>query len=76
MSTDLLFQYRVDMCITGHVHAYQRTKPVYQYHNNPEGPVHITLGTGGTPEGLINHWVDWPDWCARETATGVSLQWD
>lgn len=36
----------------GHVHAYERTNPVYDYTVNKCGSVHITIGDGGNSEGL------------------------
>ena len=36
----------------GHVHAYERTHPVYDYNIDPCGAVHITIGDGGNSEGL------------------------
>ena len=36
----------------GHVHAYERTHPVYDYNLDPCGAVHITIGDGGNSEGL------------------------
>ena len=34
----------------GHVHAYERTAPVYDYLVDPCGAVHITIGDGGNSE--------------------------
>lgn len=36
----------------GHVHAYERTHPMYDYNLDPCGAVHITIGDGGNSEGL------------------------
>jgi hypothetical protein len=35
-------QYGVDLVLNGHVHAYERSKPVYNYTLDPCGPVHVT----------------------------------
>lgn len=40
----LLYKYGVDIVMAGHVHAYERTYPVYNFSLNPCGPVHLTLG--------------------------------
>ena len=48
----LLKQYNVDLVVNGHVHAYERSTPVYQYYPNTCGPTHITIGDGGNAEGL------------------------
>ncbi|VAH47620.1 unnamed protein product [Triticum turgidum subsp. durum] len=48
----LLYQARVDVVFSGHVHAYERFTRVYDNEANPCGPVHITIGDGGNREGL------------------------
>jgi len=45
----LLFKYGVDLVLNGHVHAYERTRRVYNYTLDPCGPMHITIGSGGKP---------------------------
>jgi hypothetical protein len=45
----LMYKYGVDLVINGHVHAYERSKPVYNYTLDPCGPLHITVGSGGKP---------------------------
>lgn len=40
----LFYQYGVDLVLAGHVHSYERTNRVYNYANNPCGPVYITTG--------------------------------
>ena len=54
----LFFQYSVDFVISGHVHAYERTHPLYKYALNPLGPVYLTLGDGGNIEGPYRSFVD------------------
>jgi acid phosphatase type 7 len=46
---DLLYQYRVDLVLAGHYHAYSRTcDGLYQSRCNvPGAPLHITVGTAG-----------------------------
>jgi hypothetical protein len=46
---DMARQYGVDLVLNGHVHAYERSKPVYNYTLDACGPVHITVGCGGKP---------------------------
>ena len=36
----------------GHVHAYERSHPVYNYTVDLCGSVHITIGDGGNSEGV------------------------
>lgn len=42
-------QYGVDVALNGHVHAYERSKPQYNYRLDPCGTIHITAGCGGKP---------------------------
>ncbi|CAH8268416.1 unnamed protein product [Arabidopsis lyrata] len=48
----LLFSARVDVVFSGHVHAYERFKRVYNNKADPCGPIYITIGDGGNREGL------------------------
>ena len=43
----ILYTYGVDFVINGHVVAYERSVPVYNYKANSCGTTHITLGDGG-----------------------------
>ncbi|KAK1283223.1 Purple acid phosphatase 10 [Acorus calamus] len=56
-------EYKVDLVLSGHVHAYERSERVsniaYNITNNdatpipdPSAPVYITIGDGGNIEGL------------------------
>ena len=74
---DLMHDYKVDLILAGHVHAYERSYPVY--HNQVVGPedgtVYVTCGDGGNREG---HAVPWkypePEWSAfRRAAFGHGL---
>ena len=69
----LLYQYGVDLIIAGHVHAYERTYPIYNNTLDPCGPVHILLGDGGNYEGAYVPWRDpQPSWSAfRESSFGA-----
>ncbi|GAV90527.1 Metallophos domain-containing protein/Metallophos_C domain-containing protein [Cephalotus follicularis] len=50
----LLYAASVDMVLAGHVHAYERSKHVYNGYSDPCGLVHITIGDGGNKEGLAS----------------------
>jgi hypothetical protein len=41
------YQFGVDMVLQGHVHAYERTLPVYNWKLNPNGPVYVVNGMAG-----------------------------
>lgn len=67
-----LFQkYKVDMLFAGHVHAYERTYPVYDGVSTPGATVEINIGDGGNREGLCTHYYQQPEWSAyREASFG------
>lgn len=54
---ELLYQYKVDLYVDGHVHGYERSYPVYQSevrgnytlnnYVNPEAPIYIVNGSAG-----------------------------
>ena len=48
---DMFYHYGVDMVFNGHVHAYERTHPVYKYQLDTCGPIYVTIGDGGNIEG-------------------------
>lgn len=54
----LLYAAGVNIVVNGHVHAYQRTHPVFNYTLDANGPVYITVGDGGNQEGLYTNFVD------------------
>ena len=43
----LLYSYGVDIVLSGHVHAYERTTAVYLEETNECGMSHLVLGDGG-----------------------------
>lgn len=43
----LFVQYRVNFVVSGHIHAYFRSKNVAYDKPTPTGPIHIVLGNGG-----------------------------
>jgi 3',5'-cyclic AMP phosphodiesterase CpdA len=63
---DLFYKYKVDLVLQGHVHAYERTHPVYKGNVTADAPVYITNGVGGNGEGLYKHWQQPPPvWSAK-----------
>ncbi|XVF65208.1 hypothetical protein PTKIN_Ptkin09bG0228800 [Pterospermum kingtungense] len=54
----LLYKYGVDIVLSGHVHAYERSNRVYDYNLDPCGPVHIVVGDGGNREQVDDYHVD------------------
>jgi hypothetical protein len=44
-------RYGVDLVFNGHVHAYERTHPMYRYKVDNCGPMYVTIGDGGNIEG-------------------------
>jgi Icc-related predicted phosphoesterase len=59
----MLYDAGVDLIITGHVHAYERTNPVLDYKINLCAPVHLTVGDGGNCERIVYEFVDEPGKC-------------
>lgn len=68
----LLYAAGADIVLAGHVHAYERSKRVYQGKSDPCGAVHITIGDGGNKEGLANKYKNpVPEWSIfREASFG------
>jgi len=70
---ELFHSHQVDVVFNGHVHAYERTYPVYQEKVNcASGITYITIGDGGNREMFATPWVPTqPVWSAlREYAYG------
>ena len=80
----ILYAYGVDIIISGHVHSYERSLPVFNNTLNECGPVYLNLGDGGNYEGPAGLWKDYteldpdaaadgtPSWSAfRENSFGV-----
>ncbi len=67
---DVFYKYKVNLVITGHVHAYERTHPVYANEINPLGPTYITIGDGGNIEGHATGYQEpQPAWSAFRNGT-------
>ncbi|XP_057464308.1 purple acid phosphatase 18-like [Actinidia eriantha] len=68
----LLYAAGVDIVFAGHVHAYERSKRVYNGRLDRCGPVHLTIGDGGNREGLAHQYINpqphWSDF--REASFG------
>eukprot|EP01102_Stenamoeba_stenopodia_P008659 TRINITY_DN2516_c0_g2_i1.p1 TRINITY_DN2516_c0_g2~~TRINITY_DN2516_c0_g2_i1.p1 ORF type:complete len:532 (+),score=131.78 TRINITY_DN2516_c0_g2_i1:125-1720(+) len=72
----LFYEQKVDLVITGHVHAYERTYPVYngttyQSYENPQAPIYLLNGAAGNKEQLEHHWWSgdkFPEWSANRFA--------
>ena len=59
----------VNIVFSGHVHAYERTYPVYKNRTDKYAPVYITIGDGGNLEGLDNKYYEQPKWSAYRNGT-------
>ena len=70
----LLYQYGVDVVMNGHVHAYERSHPVFNNTANPCGITHLVLGDGGNYENAFVPWITpKAPWSAfREASFGVA----
>ena len=71
----LFFQYGVDIVFNGHVHAYERSKPIYKNATAPCGTTHIVIGDGGNYENVYVPWRNDPAYVAttafRESSFGA-----
>lgn len=68
----LFYKYKVDLAFCGHVHAYERSAPVYNnVVNNAYPTEYIVIGDGGNQEGLASGWLAKPSWSVfREAQYG------
>jgi acid phosphatase type 7 len=71
----LLYSHGVDIVLSGHVHSYERTYPVYDNTLNSCGPTYLIVGDGGNYEGEASPWradSNITSWSAfREASFGV-----
>jgi len=83
----LFYTSKVDLVLAGHVHAYERSLPVFDGRVLPEAPVYITIGDGGNREGLASNYMNpAPAWSAYRLAVyghgiidiknATHLQWE
>ena len=70
----LLYKYGVDVVMNGHVHAYERSHPVFNNTVDPCGITHLVLGDGGNYENAYVPWITpQQSWSAfREASFGVA----
>jgi hypothetical protein len=61
---ELFYTNNVNIVFSGHVHAYERSYPVYKNNTDSYGTVYITIGDGGNLEGLDNVYYEQPKWSA------------
>merc|ERR1719199_1099288 len=47
----MFYKYGVNIAFQGHVHAYERSYPVFNGIKDDNGPVYVTIGDGGNKEG-------------------------
>jgi len=83
---DLFYKNKVDVVITGHVHAYERTFPVYHQKLDSTAPIYLLNGAGGDKEQLEGGWNQPQEsWSANRFAiygyglleiTKTTLQWN
>ena len=68
----LFYKYGVDVVLSGHVHTYERTTPIYNNAVDECGPTYLNIGDGGNYEGTYPHWRDPEVWTVfREASFGV-----
>ncbi|GAB4821362.1 hypothetical protein N2152v2_008408 [Parachlorella kessleri] len=63
----IFYAHQVDLIISGHVHAYERTKPMFNYTVDECGPVQLVVGDGGNIEGAVSKFITdqpQPAYCA------------
>merc|ERR1719401_218537 len=68
----MLYEYRVDIVLCGHLHGYERSHPVFNGSLLCDAPMYITVGDGGNHEGPARPWnTTTPVWTAlREFSFG------
>jgi hypothetical protein len=65
----LFYKYNVNIVFSGHVHAYERSHPVYLNNTNLNAPIYITIGDGGNLEGHAKKYYEQPIWSAYRNGT-------
>jgi len=66
----LFYENQVNIVIAGHVHAYERSHPVYKNVTVSDGITYINIGDGGNAEGHdFNYTVPAPLWSAYRNGT-------
>jgi hypothetical protein len=65
----VFYKFKVNLVLTGHVHAYERTHPVYMDTIDPNGPTYIVIGNAGNNEGHASTYLTQPKWSAYRNGT-------
>lgn len=65
----LFYENHVNIVFAGHVHAYERSYPVFQNETKSDGVVHVTIGDGGNREGHATEYKTQPSWSAYRNGT-------
>jgi predicted phosphodiesterase len=65
----LFYENNVNIVFSGHVHAYERSYPVYKNITDKYGTVYITIGDGGNLEGHDDKYYQQPKWSAYRNGT-------
>jgi len=75
-----VFDNKVTMTISGHVHGYERSYPLYKGvplqkdYKSPAGPVYVLQGGSGNREGNKGHYSVVPEWSAgNDQSVGFGL---
>lgn len=68
---ELIYRYDVNVVFAGHVHAYERSYPVFQDQvDGTKGVVYINIGDGGNKEGHSENYLSPPpEWSAFRNGT-------
>jgi len=61
---ELFYNNHVNIVFAGHVHAYERTYPIFQNVTKNDGIVYVTIGDGGNREGHSTGYIAQPEWSA------------
>jgi len=61
---DLLHNHKVAVVLSGHVHAYERSSPVYKNRTKTDAPTYLVVGDGGNREGHAKDYLEQPNWSA------------
>lgn len=61
---ELLYKHRVNAVISGHVHAYERSYPIFKGKQVADGIQYFVIGDGGNREGHANKYDTKPSWSA------------
>lgn len=65
----LFYNHHVNIVFAGHVHAYERSYPVYDNSTVEDGTVYVTIGDGGNREGHASGYYEQPEWSAYRNGT-------